>query len=104
MSRCRYCSATEIAAGAKTESPLRSANLDPISRGGLLPSDARARAGGPIVAGALRIYKSLWDLARWDYGMEPSPRRKELVADISSALSKRPAGGLAPSLNLAAAR
>jgi TolB-like protein len=34
------------------------------------------------VAGALRIYKALWDLLDRDYGMEPSPATEELVAKI----------------------
>jgi DNA-binding SARP family transcriptional activator/TolB-like protein len=34
------------------------------------------------IAGALRIYKSLWDLLDRDYGMEPSPQTEELVASI----------------------
>src|SRR3954451_20965889 len=34
------------------------------------------------IAGALRIYKSLWDLLERDYGMEPSPATEELVASI----------------------
>jgi DNA-binding SARP family transcriptional activator/TolB-like protein len=34
------------------------------------------------IAGALRIYKSLWDLLDRDYGMEPSPATEELVASI----------------------
>ncbi|MEA2943773.1 MAG: hypothetical protein QOD09_4302 [Bradyrhizobium sp.] len=34
------------------------------------------------VAGALRIYKALWDLLDEDYGMEPSAATKDLVAKI----------------------
>ncbi len=34
------------------------------------------------VAGALRIYKALWDLLDREYGMEPSPATQELVASI----------------------
>ena len=41
---------------------------------------AHAEAGD--TAGALRIYKSLWDLLDRDYGMEPSPQTEELVASI----------------------
>jgi DNA-binding SARP family transcriptional activator/TolB-like protein len=33
-------------------------------------------------AGAVRLYKSLWDLLDRDYGMEPSPATEELVASI----------------------
>ena len=44
------------------------------------------------VAGALRIYKALWDLLDRDYGMEPSPATEELVADIKLGAFERPAG------------
>ena len=42
----------------------------------------RAHAEEGDIAGALRIYKSLWDLLDRDYGMEPSPATEELVASI----------------------
>ena len=42
----------------------------------------RAHAEAGDVAGALRIYKTLWDLLDRDYGMEPSPQTEELVASI----------------------
>jgi DNA-binding SARP family transcriptional activator/TolB-like protein len=42
----------------------------------------RAHAEEGDVAGALRIYKMLWDLLDRDYGMEPSPATEELVASI----------------------
>ena len=42
----------------------------------------RAHAEEGDIAGALRIYKSLWDLLERDYGMEPSPATEELVASI----------------------
>ena len=42
------------------------------------------------VAGALRIYKSLWDLLDRDYGMEPSPATEELVANVKLGVFEPP--------------
>lgn len=42
----------------------------------------RAHAQEGDIAGALRIYKALWDLLDRDYAMEPSPATEELVANI----------------------
>ena len=42
----------------------------------------RAHAEEGDVAGALRIYKALWDLLDRDYAMEPSIATEELVANI----------------------
>jgi DNA-binding SARP family transcriptional activator/tetratricopeptide (TPR) repeat protein len=55
-------------------------------------------------AGALRIYKSLWDLLDRDYGMEPSPATEELVASIKLGIFEAPAdrGGNARNGKLAA--
>src|SRR3954467_4074669 len=44
------------------------------------------------IAGALRIYKMLWDLLDRDYGMEPSPATEELVAKIKLGDFERPRG------------
>jgi DNA-binding SARP family transcriptional activator/TolB-like protein len=43
------------------------------------------------IAGAVRIYKSLWDLLDRDYGMEPSPATEELVANIKLGVFEPPA-------------
>jgi TolB-like protein len=51
----------------------------------------RVHAEQGDVAGALRIYKALWDLLDRDYGMEPSPATEELVADIKLGAFERPA-------------
>lgn len=45
----------------------------------------RARAAAGDVAGALRIYKTLWDLLAADYDMEPSAETQVLVAEIKGA-------------------
>ena len=50
----------------------------------------RAHAEEGDTAGALRIYKALWDLLDRDYGMEPSPATEELVASIKLGVFERP--------------
>jgi DNA-binding SARP family transcriptional activator/TolB-like protein len=50
----------------------------------------RAHAEEGDVAGALRIYKALWDLLDRDYGMEPSKATEELVARIKLGDFDRP--------------
>jgi DNA-binding SARP family transcriptional activator/TolB-like protein len=50
----------------------------------------RAHAEEGDIAGALRIYKSLWDLLDRDYGMEPSPATEELVASIKLGVFEPP--------------
>ena len=44
----------------------------------------RARAMMGDTAGALRVYKTLWDLLDEDYGMEPAEATQKLVADIKT--------------------
>ncbi len=46
----------------------------------------RARAMMGDTAGALRVYKALWDLLDEDYGMEPADATQKLVADIKTGL------------------
>jgi DNA-binding SARP family transcriptional activator len=46
----------------------------------------RARAMMGDTAGALRVYKTLWDLLDDDYGMEPAEATQKLVADIKTGL------------------
>src|SRR6185437_14911012 len=50
----------------------------------------RARFTAGDVAGALRIYKTLWDLLAEDYDMEPSAATQALVAEIKGAPSLPP--------------
>ncbi len=50
----------------------------------------RVHAEEGDVAGALRIYKALWNLLDRDYGMEPSPATEELVAQIKLGAFERP--------------
>jgi DNA-binding SARP family transcriptional activator/tetratricopeptide (TPR) repeat protein len=51
----------------------------------------RAHAEDGDTAGALRIYKALWDLLDRDYGMEPSKATQDLVAKIKLGEFERPA-------------
>jgi DNA-binding SARP family transcriptional activator len=46
----------------------------------------RARAMMGDTAGALRVYKTLWDLLDEDYGMEPAEVTQKLVADIKTGV------------------
>jgi TolB-like protein len=46
------------------------------------------------VAGALRIYKALWDLLDEDYGMEPSAATQDLVAKIKLGNFEQPRAGI----------
>jgi DNA-binding SARP family transcriptional activator/TolB-like protein len=49
----------------------------------------RAHAEEGDTAGALRIYKALWDLLDRDYAMEPSAATEELVANIKLGILER---------------
>ncbi|MDI1265400.1 MAG: BTAD domain-containing putative transcriptional regulator [bacterium] len=51
----------------------------------------RTHAEDGDVAGALRIYKALWELLDRDYAQEPSPATEELVANIKLGVFERPA-------------
>jgi DNA-binding SARP family transcriptional activator/TolB-like protein len=42
----------------------------------------KAHAQDGDIAGALRVYKALWDLLDRDYGMEPSKATQDLVANV----------------------
>jgi DNA-binding SARP family transcriptional activator/TolB-like protein len=60
-------------------------NLDPTHEEACR-SQMRARAEQGDVAGALRVYKSLWDLLGAEYDMEPSTATQQLVADIKTGV------------------
>jgi DNA-binding SARP family transcriptional activator/Flp pilus assembly protein TadD len=71
--------------GSQEESTLATAllNLDPTHE------DAcrrlmRARASAGDLSGALRVYKTLWDLLGEEYDMEPTPATQSLVAEIKA--------------------
>jgi DNA-binding SARP family transcriptional activator len=82
--------AKDIAADVKTEIATAIVNLDPTHEEACCHL-MRVHAEQGDVAGALRIYKALWDLLDRDYGMEPSPVTEELVADIKLGAFERPA-------------
>jgi len=81
--------AKDVAAGVKKEIATAIVNLDPTHEEGCCYL-MRARAEEGDVAGALRIYKALWDLLDRDYGMEPSPATEELVAKIKLGAFEQP--------------
>ncbi|MFI4997226.1 MAG: BTAD domain-containing putative transcriptional regulator [Hyphomicrobiales bacterium] len=76
--------------GTRTRLAEAVANLEPtneIACRALM--QARAEAGD--TAGALRIYKDLWDLLGEDYDMEPSEQTQRLVAGIKTGRFERSA-------------
>ena len=81
--------ATDVAAGAKNEIATAIVNLDPTHEEACCHL-MRMHAEQGDVAGALRVYKALWDLLDRDYGMEPSPVTEQLVADIKLGAFERP--------------
>jgi DNA-binding SARP family transcriptional activator len=81
--------ATDIAANVRTDVAAAIVNLDPTHEEACCHlMQVRAEQGD--VAGALRIYKALWDLLDRDYGMEPSPVTEALVAKIKLGVFERP--------------
>jgi DNA-binding SARP family transcriptional activator/TolB-like protein len=83
--------AKDVPADVKTEIATAIVNLDPTHEEACCHL-MRVHAEEGDVAGALRIYKSLWNLLDRDYGMEPSPATEELVARIKLGDFERPAG------------
>jgi DNA-binding SARP family transcriptional activator/TolB-like protein len=73
--------ATNVSASARKDIAAAIVNLDPThEEASCHLMQVHAEQGD--VAGALRIYKALWDLLDEDYGMEPSPTTQDLVAKI----------------------
>lgn len=89
--------AKDIAADVKTEIATAIVNLDPTHEEACCHL-MRVHAERGDVAGALRIYKALWNLLERDYGMEPSPVTEKLVADIKLGAFERPANSLGTGL------
>src|SRR5580704_1599323 len=81
--------AQDVPADVKTEIATAIVNLDPTHEEACCHL-MREHAEQGDVAGALRIYKALWDLLDRDYGMEPSPVTEELVAKIKLGAFERP--------------
>src|SRR4051812_1284269 len=67
------------------------ANLDPTHEQACCCL-MQAHAEDGDTAGALRIYKTLWELLDRDYGMEPSKATQDLVARIKLGAFERPPG------------
>jgi DNA-binding SARP family transcriptional activator len=81
--------ATDVAAAAKNEIATAIVNLDPTHEEACCHL-MRMHAEQGDVAGALRIYKALWDLLDRDYGMEPALATEELVAKIKLGAFEQP--------------
>src|ERR1700733_13259206 len=81
--------ATDVSANARKDIAAAIVNLDPThEEASCHLMQVHAEQGD--VAGALRIYKALWDLLDEDYGMEPSPATEALVAKIKLGAFERP--------------
>jgi DNA-binding SARP family transcriptional activator/TolB-like protein len=76
--------------GAKNDIATAIVNLDPTHEEACCHL-MRMHAEQGDVAGALRIYKALWNLLDRDYGMEPAPATEALVAEIKLGAFERPA-------------
>ena len=85
--------AKDVPDAVKTEIATAIVNLDPTHEEACCHL-MRVHAEEGDVAGALRIYKALWDLLDRDYGMEPAPATEELVARIKLGAFQRPASPL----------
>src|SRR5665213_3108986 len=84
--------ARDVAAGAKKDIATAIVNLDPTHEEACCHL-MRVHAEQGDVAGALRIYKALWDLLDRDYGKEPSSATEQLVATIKLGAFELPAIG-----------
>jgi DNA-binding SARP family transcriptional activator len=92
---------SDVAAGVKKQMATAIVNLDPTHEEGCCHL-MRVHAEEGDVAGALRIYKALWDLLDRDYGMEPSPVTEELVAKIKLGAFEQPLAAAKPAARPAA--
>ncbi|MEA2889853.1 MAG: hypothetical protein QOI05_646 [Bradyrhizobium sp.] len=81
--------ATDVSAETRKDVAAAIVNLDPThEEASCHLMQVHAEQGD--VAGALRIYKALWDLLDEDYGMEPSAATQDLVAKIKLGDFERP--------------
>ena len=95
--------AKDVSARARNEIASAIVNLDPTHEEACCHlMQVHAEQGD--AAGALRIYKALWDLLDRDYGMEPSPVTEALVAEIKLGAFERPADRLGVRLQSGGAR
>jgi DNA-binding SARP family transcriptional activator/TolB-like protein len=79
----------DVAAAVKKQMATAVVNLDPTHEEGCCHL-MRVHAEEGDVAGALRIYKALWNLLDRDYGMEPSAFTEDLVAKIKLGAFEQP--------------
>jgi DNA-binding SARP family transcriptional activator/TolB-like protein len=85
--------ATGVSSSARKDIAAAIVNLDPThEEASCHLMEVHAEQGD--VAGALRIYKALWDLLDEDYGMEPSAATKDLVAKIKLGGFEQPRAGI----------
>src|SRR3954462_6120483 len=85
--------ATDVSANTRKDTAAAIVNLDPThEEASCHLMQVHAEQGD--VAGALRIYKALWDLLDEDYGMEPSAATQDLVAKIKLGAFERPRANL----------
>jgi DNA-binding SARP family transcriptional activator/TolB-like protein len=84
----------DLGASDKKQMATAIVNLDPTHEEGCCYL-MRIHAEQGDVAGALRIYKALWNLLDRDYGMEPSALTEDLVAKIKLGAFEQP---LAPAM------
>src|SRR3954469_21518921 len=85
--------AADVSAGGRKDIAAAIVNLDPThEEASCHLMQVHAEQGD--VAGALRIYKALWDLLDEDYAMEPSAATQELVAKIKLGDFERPRVGM----------
>ncbi|MFO1112164.1 MAG: BTAD domain-containing putative transcriptional regulator, partial [Bradyrhizobium sp.] len=80
--------AAHVSAEAKRNIAAAIVNLDPTHEQACCRL-MQAHAEDGDAAGALRLYKALWDLLDRDYGMEPSKATQELVARIKLGAFER---------------
>lgn len=80
--------AAHVPAETKRKIATAIANLDPTHEQACCHL-MQAHAEDGDAAGALRLYKALWDLLDRDYGMEPSKATQELVAGIKLGVFER---------------
>jgi putative toxin-antitoxin system antitoxin component (TIGR02293 family) len=81
--------AKDVAVTTRNQIATAIVNLDPTHEEACCHL-MRVHADEGDIAGALRIYKALWDLLDRDYGMEPSAATEELVANLKLGAFNQP--------------
>jgi DNA-binding SARP family transcriptional activator/TolB-like protein len=60
----------------------------------------RARAANGDIGGAMKVYKTLWDLLEIDYDVEPSQETQDLIVGLKQQASQAPPAATIPPLAL----